>query len=315
MVGKVNVPSKWIEKYRPKHIKDILLPKEYKEFFKKIIETKNVPNMLLYGNKGRGKTSVALALVNDLDAEVYKINASLDTKMDLLREEISDFAMRVPIGKPKIVIFDEFDSVTFKFQAALRGLIEESAKSTSFIFTCNNRNKIINALREGRTMELDFNFNKGEHLQEITKQIFMRCRSILEIEKIPYDIETLWHIVDKYSPSIREIYSILQKTANMYGAVDNKIGLDEIMEKDTDQLTELIKSKDFGKFREYVLQKNLSAEFLLEYLFEDFMDSLTIKEQRGAIITLANYESAVYNSKFPLMQVFAAVLELMDKVL
>ena len=113
--------SKWIEKYRPDHVKDVILPKAERRMFDNIVQTGEVPNLMLYSAKGRGKTSIALALINDLDAQVFKINASMEGKIELLREDLATFARtKNPKKTPKIVFLDEFDMCSAKFQGALR---------------------------------------------------------------------------------------------------------------------------------------------------------------------------------------------------
>lgn len=309
--------TKWVEKYRPQHINHVILPKEYKTLFTKVLEDKKVPNLLLYGDRGRGKTTVALALCRDLNAETFKVNASLDGRMDLLRDRISEFTKtRALKGRPKVIILDEFDAVPFKFQAALRGLIEESTDTCSFILTCNYIGKVISALREGRTMQLDFNFARPDHYKEVTDEILTRCIRVLNMEGVSFEEEVVNKIVQRYSPSIREIYSILQKLAMMH---ENKIDSNSVGDVDldamgVDELKTLITKKDFQGSRDFIIDNGYMPEDIFHILCTDFLDSLPVKDQGIVIPILANFEQALYNSKFPMMQVYAAILEIMKAI-
>ena len=216
--------SKWVERYRPDHVKDVILPKAELKFFDDIVKTGEVPNMMLYSAKGRGKTSIALALINDLDAQVFKINASMEGKIELLREDLATFARtKNPKKTPKIVFLDEFDMCSAKFQGALRNLIEETAQGCSYIMTCNFPMNVIDALKEGRTMELDFNFNDPVKQQEMREQILKRVIGILKFEKVEFDEESVKALVDRLGTSIREIFSLLQKYYMLYGKIDKGI--------------------------------------------------------------------------------------------
>lgn len=225
--------SKWIEKYRPDHVKDVILPKAERRMFDNIVQTGEVPNLMLYSAKGRGKTSIALALINDLDAQVFKINASMEGKIELLREDLATFARtKNPKKTPKIVFLDEFDMCSAKFQGALRNLIEETAKGCSYIMTCNFPMNVIDALKEGRTMELDFNFNDPVKQQEMKDQILKRTLGILKFENVEFDEEAVKALVDRLGTSIREIFSLLQKYYMLYGKIDKGImAFSEVDEK------------------------------------------------------------------------------------
>jgi replication factor C small subunit len=209
--------------------------------FDNIVQTGEVPNLMLYSAKGRGKTSIALALINDLDAQVFKINASMDGKIETLREDLSTFARtKNPKKTPKIVFLDEFDMCSAKFQGALRNLIEETAKGCSYIMTCNFPMNVIDALKEGRTMELDFNFNDPVKQQEMKEQILKRTIGILKFEKVEFDEEAVKALVDRLGTSIREIFSLLQKYYMLYGKIDKGImAFSEVDEK----LIDCIKAK------------------------------------------------------------------------
>lgn len=298
--------SKWVEKYRPDHVKDVILPKTERRFFDEIVKTKEVPNLMLYSAKGRGKTSVALALINDLDAQVFKINASMEGKIDLLREDLSKFARtKNPKKTPKIVFLDEFDMCSAKFQGALRNLIEETAQGCSYIMTCNFPMNVIDALKEGRTMELDFNFNNPKEQQEMKDQIFVRAIGILKHEGVEYDEAVVKELVERYGTSIRELYSMLQKYYKLYGKIDaNILKFTQVDEK----LIDLLKEKKVTEARTLINQKGWSDVDVYRFLFDKYVP--TCQKKGSAILTIAQYEGIGATSRLPDIQLAACLISL-----
>lgn len=298
--------SKWVEKYRPDHVKDVILPKTERRFFDEIVKTKEVPNLMLYSAKGRGKTSVALALINDLDAQVFKINASMEGKIDLLREDLSKFARtKNPKKTPKIVFLDEFDMCSAKFQGALRNLIEETAQGCSYIMTCNFPMNVIDALKEGRTMELDFNFNNPKEQQEMKEQILVRAIGILKHEGVEYDEAVVKELVERYGTSIRELYSMLQKYYKLYGKIDaNILKFTQVDEK----LIDLLKEKKVSEARTLINQKGWSDVDVYRFLFDKYVP--TCQKKGSAILTIAQYEGIGATSRLPDIQLAACLISL-----
>lgn len=298
--------SKWVEKYRPDHVKDVILPKTERRFFDEIVKTKEVPNLMLYSAKGRGKTSVALALINDLDAQVFKINASMEGKIDLLREDLSKFARtKNPKKTPKIVFLDEFDMCSAKFQGALRNLIEETAQGCSYIMTCNFPMNVIDALKEGRTMELDFNFNNPKEQQEMKDQILVRAIGILKHEGVEYDEAVVKELVERYGTSIRELYSMLQKYYKLYGKIDaNILKFSQVDET----LIDLLKAKKVTEARTLINQKGWSDVDVYRFLFDKYVP--TCQKKGSAILTIAQYEGIGATSRLPDIQLAACLISL-----
>lgn len=298
--------SKWVEKYRPDHVKDVILPKTERRFFDEIVKTKEVPNLMLYSAKGRGKTSVALALINDLDAQVFKINASMEGKIELLREDLSKFARtKNPKKTPKIVFLDEFDMCSAKFQGALRNLIEETAQGCSYIMTCNFPMNVIDALKEGRTMELDFNFNNPKEQQEMKDQILVRAIGILKHEGVEYDEAVVKELVERYGTSIRELYSMLQKYYKLYGKIDaNILKFSKVDEK----LIDLLKEKKVTEARTLINQKGWSDVDVYRFLFDKYVP--TCQKKGSAILTIAQYEGIGATSRLPDIQLAACLISL-----
>jgi replication factor C small subunit len=298
---------KWVERYRPDHVKDVILPTAEKKFFENIVKTKQVPNLMLYSARGRGKTSIALALINDLDAQVFKINASMEGKIEVLRDDLSTFARtKNPKKTPKIVFLDEFDMCSAKFQGALRNLIEETAVGCSYIMTCNYQMKVIDALKEGRTMEFDFNFNDPVKQQEMKEQLIARACGILKHEGVEYEEEVVKALVDRFGIAIRDLYSTLQKYYLLYGKIDKGIlSFSEVDEK----LIELIKAKNLTEARRLIVEKGYADVDVYKFLYDKYVPLCAKKG--SAILTIAQYEGIGATSRLPDIQVAACLISLM----
>jgi DNA polymerase III delta prime subunit len=298
---------KWVERYRPDHVKDVILPTAEKKFFENIVKTKQVPNLMLYSARGRGKTSIALALINDLDAQVFKINASMEGKIEVLRDDLSTFARtKNPKKTPKIVFLDEFDMCSAKFQGALRNLIEETAVGCSYIMTCNYQMKVIDALKEGRTMEFDFNFNDPVKQQEMKEQLIARACGILKHEGVEYEEEVVKALVDRFGIAIRDLYSTLQKYYLLYGKIDKGIlSFSEVDEK----LIELIKAKNLTEARRLIVEKGYADVDVYKFLYDKYVP--LCQKKGSAILTIAQYEGIGATSRLPDIQVAACLISLM----
>ena len=186
----------WVEKYRPKNINDCVLPNETKKIFLDFVNNKEIPNLLLCGTAGVGKTTVAKALCNELDADFVLINGSEERNIETLRVKIKQFASTVSLsGGPKIVILDEADYLNPQStQPALRGFIEEFSKNCRFIFTCNYKNRIIPPLHS-RCSVVDFTIESSQKPQ-IASQIFQRTLQILTEENIDYNEKVVVELIN-----------------------------------------------------------------------------------------------------------------------
>ena len=194
----------WVEKYRPQKVADCILPNRLKSFFSEIVkgDWQDMPNMLLSGGAGCGKTSVAKALCAEMGMDHIMINCSEDGNIDTLRVKIRNFASSVSLsGNGKVVILDEFDYANpSSMQPALRGFMEEFAKNCRFILTCNFKNKVIEPLHSRCTC-LDFRYD-GKEKKEISSQFFERTKFILTNENVKYDDKVLAKLVIKHTPDL-----------------------------------------------------------------------------------------------------------------
>ncbi len=281
------------EKYRPETVDEVVMPNIYKNAFKKMVENKEVPNLLLYSSyPGSGKTSLAKALCNDIDANFLYINASEDSGIDTIRNTIRQFASGKTLdGKKKIVILDEIDGMSPNSQKALRGFISEFHNNCRFISTCNYINKIISPLRS-RFQEFDFNVNKQELIREMVPKVVARVSTILKFENIEFDKDAIKSLVEEKFPDIRKIYTILQQYSTMSGCIDkNVLSFTESDEK----LYQLILTKKFTLARQHVLDNGYDLDSLYTDFYKNLIPKIEDKSKQMACIRVIgewNYRSA-----------------------
>jgi DNA polymerase III delta prime subunit len=281
----------WVEKYRPTHVKTVVMPKSYHRYFEDMVEKGECYNVLLHSSiPGSGKTSLAKAIVNDLQADCKYLNISAQRGIDVLRDEIAQFAMTQSICSTgrKIVICDEFDGATPALQGALRAAIEEYEKNCRFILTCNYVEKIIPALREGRVNVFDFNFSKKEWKEELVPEMKKRMVAILNREKVEFDPEALDVLIDANYPSMRKMISMASKVAKLEG----KLSMESISTSESERrkFYTLIESQEFVKAREMVIKNSMDVGELYSQMFREWVPSLDVQKQAAVIVQLANYQ-------------------------
>jgi len=299
----------FVEKYRPKTINDIILPKEMKESLLEWKKDGEIPNLLLISKApGLGKTSLAHVIANELDAEIMFINASLESNIDLLRDKIKGFVTTAGWdNRPKIVVLDEADGLNERTtQPALRAFIEEFSKSARFILTANQKNKIIEPLQD-RLMDFDFDrmFNENKSL---IKDIYLRCESILLEEDIQYDKEDLKYLVKHYYPSQRSIIMKLdQFTTNKILKINkSEMNIDGIM----NNIRELTIEKNFEGVRETI--NDISDPSLIFSNFYDNLEYFDPKIRPGVVLTLAKYQSYDSLVRDRVINIMACLTEMMQ---
>ena len=240
----------WVEKYRPTTIDECILPKGIKKTFQDFVERGEIPNMLLSGPPGIGKTTVAKALCHQLGSDYYVINGSDEGRfLDTVRNSAKNFASTVSLtsdSKHKVIIIDEADNTTSDVQLLLRASIEEFSKNCRFIFTCNYKNKIIDPLHS-RCSVVDFSVNKKDK-PTIAAQFFARLNSILEEEKVEADKKVLAELINKHFPDWRRVLNECQRYA-VSGKIDSGI-LAAFSDVAVNDLIKNLKQKNFCRSSE-----------------------------------------------------------------
>ena len=195
----------WVEKYRPQKIDDTILPSKTKAMFKKFVTDDSVPNLLLSGGPGVGKTTIAKAMLEEMGCDYIVKNGSLNVNIDTLRYDISTYASAVSLsGGRKYVIFDEADYLNAaNVQPALRNFIEEYSSNCGFIFTCNFKNRIIQPLRS-RLSEVDFSIETSDR-PKLAMQFMKRVETILGMENVDYDKAVIAKVIQKHFPDFRRV--------------------------------------------------------------------------------------------------------------
>lgn len=276
----------WTEIYRPNKINDCILSKENKQLFQKIVKTGKIPNMILSGGPGCGKTTVAKALCEELQYDYIFINASLNGNIDTLRTDILNFASSLSLeSSRKVVILDEADNLTNATQLALRAFIEEFSNNTSFIFTCNHKNKIIEALHS-RSSVIDFRIPQSEK-PFIAKSFMERLKMILNNHNIQYDEKILAQLILKYFPDFRRIINELQINSN--DSLSINILSDVNIE--INELIKTIKDKDFTSVRKWVaLNVDNDQTRIFRLIYDNLTPKLTNESIPVLILILAEYQ-------------------------
>ena len=302
----------WVEKYRPKNIEHCILPNDLKKTFKSFVDAGEVPNLLLCGTAGIGKTTVAKALCHELGVDYLVINGSDEGRfLDTVRNTAKQFASTVSLtssAKHKVIIIDEADNTTHDVQLLLRASIEEFQKNCRFIFTCNFKNKIIQPLHS-RTTVIDCN-TRGKQKQQIATQFFERCRGILTAENIEFTDAVVAEVVQKFFPDFRRTLNELQRYAAS-GVIDTGI-LAQISQIRLEKLVGALKGKDFGATRKWIVA-NLDNDpnTILRTVYDSLYDALAPTSIPQAVLIIAKYQ---YQSAFVADQeinLLAALTEIM----
>jgi len=299
-----------VEKYRPATIDDCILPVSLKETFKDIVGSGECQNLLLTGGAGCGKTSVARALCNELDADSILINCSEDGNIDTLRTKIRTFASTVSIsGNKKVVILDEFDySNANSIQPALRGAIEEFADNCRFIITCNYKNRIISPIHS-RCTNIEFTI-PSEEKPSLAGQFMQRVKTILDKEAIPYEDKILAQLITKYFPDFRRVLNELQRYS-VAGIIDIGI-LSQIGEVQVKELAVAMKGKNFTEARKWVVSNlDNSQTELFRKIYDGLYDYVTPSSIPQAILILADYQHKAAFVADQEINLTACIVELM----
>ena len=302
----------WVEKYRPKTIDECILPESIKRTFQDFLVAGEIPNMLLSGPPGIGKTTVAKALCNELGADYYVINGSDEGRfLDTVRTNAKNFASTVSLtseSKHKVIIIDEADNTTSDVQLLLRASIEEFSKNCRFIFTCNYKNKIIEPLHS-RCSVVDFSINKKDK-PTIAAQFFSRLTYILEKEKVETDKKVVAQLINKHFPDWRRVLNECQRYS-VSGKIDSGI-LVTFSDVSIDELTKNLKEKNYPAVRKWCVD-NLDNEpsILLRRIYDALYSSLKNASIPAAVLIIARYQYQIAFVADQEINLLAALTEIM----
>ena len=302
----------WVEKYRPKTIEECILPSNIKKTFSQFLNKGEIPNMLLSGPPGIGKTTVAKALCNELGVDFYLINGSDEGRfLDTVRNNAKNFASTVSLSstaKHKVIIIDEADNTGNDVQLLLRAFIEEFANNCRFIFTCNYKNKILEPLHS-RCAVVDFSIN-GKEKDEIMLLFFKRLKSILDKEGVESEVKVLAKLISKHFPDWRRVLNECQRYA-VSGKIDSGI-LVTFSDVAVNDVIKNLKDKNFPEVRKWV-NSNLDndSNVLLRRVYDGLTGVVDGPSIAAAVLIVAKYQ---YQSAFVADQeinLLAAMTEIM----
>jgi len=302
----------WVEKYRPKTIEDCILPAETKKTFLEFLKKGEIPNLLLAGPAGCGKTTVAKALCNELGVDYYVINGSDEGRfLDTVRNNAKNFASTVSLSssaKHKVIIIDEADNTTADVQLLLRASIEEFSKNCRFIFTCNYKNRIIEPLHS-RCAVIEFSVN-AKHKPQLQSEFFGRLNTILDTERCESDKSVLIQLINKHFPDWRRILNECQRYS-AGGKIDAGI-LAHFSDVKVNDLIKHLKEKNFTDVRKWVVS-NLDNDpgVILRRIYESLYSSMDSSSIPAAVLIIAKYQYQIAFVADQEINLLAALTEIM----
>lgn len=277
----------WTEKFRPQSIEACILPERLKKPFQEYVNKKTLPNLLLHGGAGVGKTTVAKAMCNEIGCDFMVINGSDENGVDTIRVKIKNYASSMSfVGGRKVIIIDESDYLTTNAQAILRNAVEEFAGNCSFIFTCNYKNRIIDPLHS-RCAVINFGLKNGEKAK-MASAFFKKIQSILQSEKVEYDDAVIVELIKKHFPDFRRVINEIQRYSQL-GKIDIGI-LSQIGDVSISQIVKHLKDKDFGSIRKWVATTEIDATVLFRKIYDGMYDVLKPHSIPKAVLILADYQ-------------------------
>ena len=281
----------WVEQYRPQKIDDCILPDNLKKPFQGFVEQGEIPNLLLLGSAGVGKTTVAKALCEEIGASYIMINGSDEGRfIDTVRNRVKTFASTVSLvggASHKVVIIDEADNTTHDVQLSLRAFVEEFHSNCRFIFTCNFQNKIIEPLHSRCTV-VDFRIAKAQQ-QKLQAQFFGRLKEILDENEIDYEDKILVKLIGRYFPDWRRLINETQRHSAS-GKIDTNILVD-IADINLDQLLSALKNKEFTTVRKWVVDNiDNDPNIVMRKIYNLLYENIKPKYIPEAVLILAKYQ-------------------------
>lgn len=279
----------WALKYRPRTVRETILPEDLKKTFQKFVDDGDVPNLLLTGPPGVGKTTIAMAMLDEIGADYILINGSLSGNIDTLRNEIMSFASTVSFaGGRKFVIIDEADYLNAQStQPALRGFIEEFSKNCGFILTCNFKNRLIEPLHS-RMSVVDFKVKPSDK-PKLAMEFLKMAGGILEKEGIEYDKKVVAELILQHFPDFRRVINELQRYAGA-GKIDNGI-LKSLSDDNFKSLVKFLKDKSFSDMRKWVVDNSdIDPLVVMRAIYDNSVDYMVPAAIAQMVVTIAEYQ-------------------------
>ena len=302
----------WVEKYRPTIVEDCILPDTIKQVFKGFVSQRELPNLLLSGSAGVGKTTIAKALCDEIGASYIMINGSDEGRfLDTVRNRIRTFASTVSLtsgASHKVVIIDEADNTTNDVQLSLRAAVEEFHNNCRFIFTCNFINKIIEPLHSRCTV-VDFRVKNGQSVA-VQGQFFERLRGILKKEDIKFEDKVLAKLIKRYYPDWRRLINECQRYA-ANGSIDTAILVD-VADVNFDHLLTALKQKDFKTVKIWVVQHmDNDPSMIMRKIYDNLYGVLKPASIPEAVLVIAKYMRDISNVPDQEINMLACLTEIM----
>ena len=277
----------WVERYRPQTVEECILPERLKTTFQEYVNQKELPNLLLTGGAGVGKTTIAKAMCNEIGCDYMILNGSDENGVDTIRVKIKNYASSMSFtGGRKVIILDEADYLTPNAQAILRNAIEEFAVNCSFIFTCNFKSRIIEPLHS-RCAVIDFRLVNGEKAK-MASAFFKRITHILDTEKVEYDEKVIADLIKKHFPDFRRAINELQRYSQL-GKIDVGI-LSQIGDISISQIVKHLKEKDFTSVRKWAATTDIDNTTFFRKLYDALYDIAKPQSIPQAVIIIADYQ-------------------------
>jgi|TARA_R110001583_G_scaffold12215_6_gene54364 DNA polymerase III delta prime subunit len=303
----------WVEKYRPSTVEECILPSKLKTTFQEFVNDKHIPNLILSGSAGTGKTTIAKAMVEQIGSTWMMINGSEESGIDVLRTKIKNFASTVSLeGGRKYIILDEADYLNPQStQPALRGFMEEFHKNCGFILTCNYKNRLIDPL-QSRCSNVDFTIRNGERVK-LAEKFFKRVLDILKQENIKSEPKAVAELINAHFPDWRRVLNELQRYSTS-GQIDAGI-LVNISNENVKELMSFLKAKEFTHVRKWIVNNlDNDATRIIRTIYDSLYENIDHSTIPHATLILADYQ---YKSAFAADQeinLLACMTELMSQV-